>query len=263
MKINFSLFSILFFVILFTGCDKFKQPPSDDELNAATCANMSQLTIHSNSPVTIGEAIHLAAPEVGGYRIYRWQGPNNFDDQYPETGVTYAELKNEGWYYLSVSNNSCGAKYDSVYVDVKLQQGSPSCTITGNSTSYTTLGNDNYSNTQKHVDASTGYLALEATGGSGFANMVIYFHPRWLTAEPEDGIYNSTNVAIFGQTDYNYNTVFVSTTKNSIYWACHEGQQVYVSHAAGKLQVRFCDLQMSGSNGTSYTTKASGNIIER
>lgn len=242
-------------VLSFISCTK---KPSQDDLDAATCANMKNLTITSNSPVTIGQPIKFSAPEVGGFRTYLWHGPNHFQEQYPDHVIDYAELKNEGWYYLSVANNTCATKIDSVYIDVKLQQGTPSCNIAANSTSYSNLGDDAYSNTSKRIESNL--LSLQ---GSGNGNIVVYFHTQWRTKEPEDGLYTTTNVPVFDQADDNYNKVFITTTKSSIYWGCYENQQVFINHVAGKLQVRFCKLNMGGYNGTSYTTQASGNIIER
>jgi hypothetical protein len=220
---------------------------------------MRNLTITSNSPVTIGQEIKFSVPEVGGYRIYSWHGPNNFQEQYPAHTISYAELKHEGWYYVAVSNNSCETKIDSVYIDVKLQQGAPPCTVTTNQTIYNFLFDDNYTYVTKGIESTYGLKALRA---SGVGNMTIYFHWFWRTAEPEDGIYTTANTPLFGQIDANYNKVFITTTNSSIYWGSHENQQVYVSHVGGKLQVRFCALTMGGNNGSSYTIAASGNVLE-
>jgi hypothetical protein len=251
--------SLLFFIaatLLLTSCKKLQTQQDSDE---ATCANIKNITITSNSPVNIGDPIKFSVPEVGGYRIYTWNGPDNFRDQYPEHTISYAELKHEGWYYVSVSNNSCETKIDSVYIDVKLQQGTPPCNVTANTATYSNLADDAFSYRYKGIESTFGLLSLE---GSGNGNIYIYFHPEWRTREPEDGIYTTTNVPLFDQVDYNYNKVFITTTKSSIYWSSHQGQQVYISHVAGKLQVRFCNLDMSGYNGNSYTTTASGNITE-
>jgi len=242
--------------LFFIACTKQE---SQEDLDEATCTNIRNLTITSNSPVTVGQQIKFSAPEVGGYRTYLWNGPNHFQEQYPDHVIDYAELKHEGWYYLAVANNTCETKIDSVYIDVKLQQGTPSCNIAANSTSYSNLSNDAYSNASKRIESTYSLLSLE---GWGNGNITVYFHPQWRTKEPEDGIYSTTNVPLFDQADDNYNKVFISTVKSNIYWGCYENQQVYVSHIAGKLQVRFCNLDMGGNNGTSFTTKASGNIIE-
>ncbi|HET6994569.1 MAG TPA: hypothetical protein VFI06_06290, partial [Chitinophagaceae bacterium] len=72
-----------------------------------------------------------------------------------------------------------------------------------------------------------------------------------------------SDTQLFTQSDGNYNKVFITTVKSSIYWASHPGQTVYVSHVNGKLQVRFCGLTLSGSNGgTGFTTLASGNVVQ-
>jgi hypothetical protein len=257
MKTNiFLIFSILI-SLSFYSC---KKTPSEDEL---TCININNATLFSNSPVTIGQPISFGTQEVGGYRLYSWRGPNNYSDQYPTDGFSYAELKHEGWYYLSLISiaGDC-QKIDSFYMDVKLQQGTPLCTVTNNTTTYNNLFNDSYTSVTKGIDPNFSQKYLDCSGGL-YSNMKIYFHTSWRTKEPEDGIYNTINTPVFGQIDYNYNKVFITTTKNSIYWSSHDNQQVYVSHIGSKLQVRFCNLSMGGYNGTSYTTIASGNIIEQ
>jgi hypothetical protein len=243
--------------VLFFSC---KKQQTDDDLDAQTCANMQNLKITATTPVTIGSPIQINVPEVGGYRIYTWHGPNNFTSQYPENAVTtYAELKHEGWYYVTVSNQACNVKVDSVYVDVKLVQGTPSCSIASNKTIYSNLFDDTYASVKKTIDGSTSLFVLDAYSP---ANMKVFFHPFWRTKEPEDGIYTTVSTPTFDQTDYNYNKVFITTTKSSIYWSSQPNQTVYISHVSGKLQVRFCSLLMSGYNGTSYTTSASGNLLE-
>jgi len=237
-----------------------KKRATDDDLDAQTCANMQSLKITATTSVKIGDPIQINVPEVGGYRIYSWHGPNYFTSQYPENQVTTAaELKHEGWYYVTVSNPACNVKIDSVYIDVKLLQGTPSCTVATNKTTYSNLFDDSYSSVKKTIDGSTSLLVLDAYLPD---NMKVYFHPFWRTKEPEDGIYTTVNTPTFDQVDNNYNKVFVTTTKSSIYWSSQPDQTVYISHVSGKLQVRFCSLQMSGYNGTSYTTSASGNLVE-
>jgi len=257
MKKNLILFA--FVSVIVVSCT----PEKINENETGNCENIDNATITSNSPVTIGETIKFGTQEVGGYRIYEWRGPGNYNGQEPSDSITDANLENEGWYYLhlySLDDNSC-QKFDSVYIDVKLKQGTPACSIANNTCNYNNLGDDSYTSAQKRIDPTYSFKSLMASGPSG-ANIIIYFHPFWVSAEPEDGIYTTTNVPSFDQTDNNYNKVFVTTTKSSIYWASHEDQNVYVSHVNGKLQVRFCNLSMGGYNGTSYTTIASGNVIE-
>jgi hypothetical protein len=257
LKINPLFIAMLFTCI--TGCNKLT---STNQSNS--CYNYEHIIITSNSPVTIGQTIQFGTQEVGGYRIYSWRGPDYYTNQYPTNSIPYAEPENEGWYYLDLysANGSC-QKIDSVYIQVKLQQGTPSCTIANDNMAYDNMGTDIYSSLKKQIDPTYGEKALEGSASTSYSDLAVYFHPHWINAEPEDGIYNTINTPLFDQTDNNYNEVFVTTTTNSIYWSCYPNQTVYISHVGSKLQVRFCDLTMSGSNGTSFTTHASGNLIEK
>jgi hypothetical protein len=256
MKVFFCI-GLFFTTLFYAGC---KKGNAEEESN---CPNINNARITSNSPLTIDQDLTFSVPEVGGYRIYDWRGPNNFTSQYPDNSITGVELKHEGWYRLHLySLDGDCEKFDSLYVDVKLKQGSPSCNITSNTTNYNNLGTDSYTLVRKQIETSSSQKALLATGTGG-ANLSVIFHTRWRTAEPEDGIYVTSNTPLFGQTDNNYNKVFITTTKSSIYWASAPDQTVYVSHVGTKLQVRFCNLSMGGSNGTSFTTIASGNIVEQ
>lgn len=224
------------------------------------CENIQNISVSYNGPVTIGDSLKIYTQEVGGYRIYSWRGPDNFMSQQPRNTIYDAQLKNEGWYYLSLSNNECDTKVDSIYADVKLQQGTPSCSIPNNNCTFNNLANDSYSSVQKRYAATYGFLSLE---GSGTSTMEIYFHDYWKTHEPEDGIYKTIDVPSFG-IDKSYNKVFISTIKSNIYFKTHENQTVFVSHVNGKLQVRFCSLSMGGTNNSlNFTTIASGNLIQQ
>ena len=181
------------------------------------CDSIQKARASSNGPVTIGDSIKIHTQEVGGFRIYSWIGPDHFMSQQPRNTIYDAQLKNEGWYYLSVSNNECDTRIDSVYVDIELKQGTPSCSVTNNSCAYNNMGNDTYSSVQKLYDPTTQFLTLQ---GSGTNTLDINFHHYWKTREPEDGIYETLNVPSFG-IDGNYNKVFISTIKNHfITFAC-------------------------------------------
>jgi hypothetical protein len=250
---NKVLLLILSVTTILSGCIK---PVVSEKSN---CENIKNATITSNSPVTIGQTIKFGTKEVGGYRIYDWSGPNFFDGQEPSDSFTDAQLTHEGWYYLHLYSLDANCeKFDSVYIDVKLQQGNPSCSITNNTAQFSNLFDDTFTSVSKTIDGGTSLKKLSASGPNG-ANITIFFHPQWANKEPEDGIYTTVNILSFSG---NYNKVFVTTTKSSIYWSSREGYNVYVSHVNGKLQVRFCGLSMGGYNGTSYTTIASGNIIQ-
>jgi hypothetical protein len=227
------------------------------------CSNIQNVSIAATTPVKVGDKIIFYAPEVGGNRIYSWVGPNNYASQYPKDSIVDAQFQNEGWYFLQVYavEGNC-TKIDSIYVDVTFQQETIPCVINNNTATYNNLAVDNFSSVTKKIDPVFSEKSIEAYSGL-YSSTTIYFHPNWRTFEPEDGVYFTTNTPFFFQTDFNYNKVCVTATKNSIYWTSNEGQKVYVSHIGSKLQVRYCNLIMGGNNGTSYTTIASGNLIEQ
>jgi len=256
MKMNLLL---CFAAILVLGsCKKVSDP--NDPSDPTYCDALNNIHITATTSLQIGQTIKLSVPEIGGYRIYSWIGPNNYTNQYPDDSITYASLKHEGWYYLNVTKPDCNTKFDSVYVDILLNQGTPACNIAANACTFSNLFDDNFTSVHRSLDPGYGVLTIAAYGT---ADMKVLFHPQWNSREPEDGIYNTINVPTFDQVDGNYNKVFISTVKQGIYFASHPDQQVYVSHLNGKLQVRFCALAMSGSNGTTYNTAASGNLVDQ
>jgi hypothetical protein len=251
MKNAFTIFMI---AILFNSCIK-----SSDDLSF--CQDIKNVRAVSNpTSVDIGGTINLGTTNNNIDAFYEWRSNNFTSPQFGATHtITNAKISDRGWYYLRVYNSTCTeAKNDSVFVSVKLQQGTPSCTIANNNINYSNMGDDVFGGIYKSIDAT--FSLLKLSGSTSGADIVILFHPYWkLNNEPEDGIYTTTNVPSFNG---NFNKVYIRTVKNSISWASHESQTVYVSHVNGKLQVRYCNLQMSGSNGTSFTTTASGNVLQ-
>lgn len=254
-----SVFCILLLSFIFLSC---KKENADVE---AVCQNIQNVTIASNSPVTIGQKFKFGTQEVGGYRVYKWQGPNNYSGQNPSDSITNVQLQNEGWYYLtltsSYSSSNC-RKIDSVYLDVKLLQGTPPCLVSTNTATYNNLPNDTYASISKYINSTFSQKVL-AANSTALSSLTIYFHTHWRTAEPEDGIYTTIDSPVFDQADNNYNKVFITATKSSIYWSSAANQTVYISHVGSKLQVRYCNLSMGGSFGASYTTITSGNVVEQ
>ena len=252
---EFRFYLIILSVLTVQACKK-------QDAGEVTCQQIQNATITYKSPVTIGDEIKFEAPDIDGYRVYNWNGPNSYSNQSPQNYIQYAELKNEGWYYLNIfsSDGNC-QKIDSFYLDVKLEQGTPTCTQTTNTTNYSNLGQDAYTSVTKYIEPNFSQKALLCYGAG--TNMTVYFHTHWRTAEPEDGIYYTQNIPVFDQADNNYNKVFITTTKQSIYWSSNSDQKVYISHVGSKLQIRFCNLSMSGNNGSNYTTIATGNLQEK
>jgi hypothetical protein len=249
---------LLFIAIITSSTSCIKSLTDDDDEN---CAAIHHVTITANGPVTMGNDIMVSAVEVPGSAYYSWSGPNNFQDYSPSFTME-SKLSNEGWYYLSVSNSACPTKYDSVYIDVKLKQGTAPCTISNNTADYSTLSDDLFTQVRRKIDPSLNLFKLEASGGASSGDLEIFFHPYWRNREPEDGIYKTTNTPTLSTSDGNYNKVFISTVKSSIYWSSNDDYDVYVSHIGNKLQVRLCNVRLGGYNGTSYNTNISSSVTE-
>src|SRR5258708_7497805 len=121
---------LLLTITALPGCTK-KDPET------ISCEGILNAAVYANSPITIGQKLIFGTQEIDGYRVYNWTGPNNYQTNVVKDSVVYVELKNEGWYYMTVFNpNGTCIKSDSVYVDVLLQQGTAPCTINNNNTNY-------------------------------------------------------------------------------------------------------------------------------
>lgn len=225
--------------------------------NGNPCNAIKEVRLSSNSPITVGEQLKLNASEVEDC-YYAWSGPGFFQSYSSDNTISDVKLNQEGWYHLTISNPDCEPKHDSIYVDVKLKQGTPTCTIPNNQVLYSNLSDDTFTSVRRGIEGTLGLFMLEGSGPG--SNIEILFHPYWRDHEPENGLYKTTNIPTISSGDYNQ--VYISTVKSSIYWSSYDFKDVYISHVGNKLQVKFCDLSMGGYNGTSYTTVASGTLTE-
>ena len=226
------------------------------------CKAIKEIKISANQILTIGDDLSLSATEVGGFRIYNWNGPNFFDSQDPENLIEDVSLKHRGWYSLHVytlEDETCEG-FDSVFVDVLLKQGSPECTTNPNTVSFNNQGQSEYLLAVEGVDSFTNQKKLTANGISGSCD--IFFHPSWFAREIQTGIYTTTNTSSMDVADGDYNKVFIGITRSNFFWGCDENQTVYVSNSNGKLSVEFCNLNFNANNGAGLSSTASGNISE-
>lgn len=234
---------------------------SSCEKNTNNCSQINAAKARSNSPVRVGQTLKIWTGEIDG-ATYQWSGPFNFTSQYASDSISNVQTTNSGWYYLyvnSLDDNNC-VKQDSIYVTVSLNQDTAPCTITSNTIAYNNMADQSFATIYKGIEPTYSMLSLYGYSSNGDVN--IYFAPHWRTVEPEDGVYTTYNSPVFDPVDPVDNKITVTTITNGIYWASWPDQPIYVSHVNGKLKVTFCNLQMSGSNGTSFTTLADGNIIQ-
>jgi hypothetical protein len=242
---------LLFALIYLSACEK----------NTNNCTQINAARARSNSPITAGQTLKIWTNEIDG-TTYQWIGPFGFTSQYASESISNAQMNNGGWYYLivnSLDDNNC-SKRDSVYVDVRLQQDTAPCSIAANTITYNNMADQSFSTVFKGIESTYSLKSLYAYSSNGDVN--IYFAPYWRDFEPQDGVYTTYNSPAFDPVDPVFNKVTITSITNGIYWASWPDQTVYVSHVNGKLKVSFCNLQMSGSNGTSFTTIADGYIVE-
>lgn len=262
MKIVYTLI-FSFLLVNFISCTKATtaDPVDSTVVTNPTCDKIPTIKILATpSVITIGESTSITATNIPNV-LYSWFTPTTTSatvGNYSPINLSNAGLKDRGWYYISAYSPDCTVtKKDSVYVNVKLLQGTPACTIANNTCNNTILTSETYSS----ITRVNSPLSLSASSSQG--DLKVIFHPYWNNKEPEDGIYKTTNIPTFDPVNPDFNKVFFTMTKISIYWASWADQDVYVSHVNGKLQIRFCSLNLNGSNGSnSYTNKASANLIQ-
>lgn len=244
----------------FIACTSGGSGNDDPEVD---CTAFNQLHTNPFTPVTLGDPIQLSADHLDGVQYY-WVGPNSFDVHAEDPQVTFsAEYKHRGWYYLNMEHDGCTNRVDSIYVKVKFPQGSPSCTLVNNRTTFggpVTLPTQNYYFMTWGADVTSNTYEVVANGTNG--DMSIYLSPYWITHDFEDGIYRTTNNPSPEYGDYD--KIFISDVNSSTYWVAQANQQVYLSHVGGKIRISFCNLVLNGVTGPAggYTTSASGQLTQ-
>jgi len=247
---NVSFLMIVCLVSLLYSCKK-------DE--ASNCAAIQQVKIVvDKDSFLVGDQIKLKINQQPTTAYYNWVHGNNINSISNTESVTidYADKKDEGWYYLNVSNPNCASHDDSVYISVRNKPATAPCTSTNNTVTFSSIPDISPATVTWAYDNSWNRRTITAKGGYGYPSFNIYFNTFWDTKEPEDGEYTITGM---GETDeYPVYTVYLSSIYSSVFFDAGSGK-VYVSHVNGKLRVTFCSIPMSGSlGGPSFTTTATG-----
>ena len=249
MKSHLLMAVCLAFII--TGC---KKAGSD-------CSTDINLT-STNSTPTVGESFTLTALKASDNNLFNWSGPGNFSGVYGNSiTVDNAGYLDRGWYYCSKSNVECGQTiFDSIFIDMKLRQGTAPCTLTNNSLSGSGIPNTSFYSVIKNFDPTFKGMALNGTATTGYpSDFRVLFNSNNGNIEPLDGIYTTTNSITFGQTDP-YVWISLSFTYGGQFFHCHPNKDVFVSHINGKLSASFCNVPFS--NGT-YIINISGKLTEQ
>lgn len=236
---------------IFISCEKTTE---------VTCTTPVHLSATNTAPA-VGESFTITARRGSENDLFHWWEPGNYSSVYGTTlTVDDPGYLDRGWYYCSKSNTACSRTLvDSIFIDVKLQQGTPPCTITNNSITGGSIPTTNFYNVYKNFDPSFNGVALHGSATYGYpADFRLLFNSNNGNTEPVDGIYTTTNTPLFSQTDP-YIWVSLSFVYGGQFYHCHPDQKVYVSHVNGKLSASFCDVPFS--NGT-YIFNVSGKLTE-
>ena len=248
-------FSALLGALLFS-CAK-QNVNNNNSNNANSCDKLAKLHTHPFTAVTKGDGIQISVDSLADVN-YHWTGPGNFqsDDQNPNIS-DYSDYSDRGWYYVSMSLDGCSTFLDSVYVNVKFPQGVPSCSLTDNKGTFSSLGDQSYS----FVTYGPGPSGYEIVGNSSNGDLRITLSPYWTTHALEDGIYYSTNDPLVDYSEID--RIFIADVNQSIYWVGEGDKPVYISHVGGKARLSFCNISFSGDwGGTQYFTTISAQISQ-
>ena len=248
---KFNLLTIICLAFIFTGCKK-------EENN---CSTDIQLTSTNFTPAA-GESFTLTALKVSDNDQFQWSGPGNYSSVYGNTlTVDNPGYLDRGWYHCTKSNMECGETiYDSIFIDLKLRQGTAPCTLTNNSLNGSAIPTTSYYSVIKNFDPTFNGKALYGTATTGYpTDFRVLFNSNNGNIEPLDGIYTTTNAIIFSQTDP-YVWISLSFVYGGQFFHSHPDKDVFVSHVNGKLSASFCNVPFS--NGTNIVN-LSGKLTER
>ena len=233
--------------MLYVSFSSCKKASTDEEaILQEQCNKLAALKAHPFTSVVKGAQIDIAADSLEG-AFYYWTGPGSFESYYQNNTVTTnADYSDRGWYYVRMSVNGCNDHIDSIYVNVTFPQGTPGCTASDNSATFSGslfLGDQAFSFIS-FGNVSSGY---QVDGNSSNGDISLRFSEYWLTHDFEDGVYYTTSNSSI---DYAaIDKIFISDVNQGIYWVADPDKPVYISHVGSKQRITFCGIQFSGSNG--------------
>lgn len=247
----YSLLTAALLIFTFYGCKN----------DTTKCSTDIQLVATNTAP-TVGESFTISATKVSDNDLFNWSGPGNFSGIYGNSiTVDNPGYLARGWYYCSKSNVECNQTiFDSIFIDMKLRQGTPPCTNANNALTGNIIPNTSFYSVIKNFDPTFNGKALYAVASSGYpTDFRVLFNSNNGNIEPLDGIYSTKNSITFSPTDP-YVAVSLSFIYAGQFFHCHPDKDVFVSHTGGKLSASFCNVPFS--NG-SIIMNVSGKLTEK
>jgi hypothetical protein len=231
----------IFFLSLNSSCLKFDDGPQISK-RKPNCSEFKGIKIRPMNTIPFGEDIIIKTDSFPDLK-YDCIGPNGFN-QYnlKEIGITnQATPYHQGWYYVTTKYSNCPSIYDSIFVDVTLKQGNPSCNPSNNTSAY--INNSapipNKVFTTVSIDTSNGFV-IKAAGTNG--QLTLTFSEFWKRNKLEAGIYyTSSDYQLLDKEDID--KVFIKDMNFMSPWYAAEFQKpIYISYVSGKLTITLCDL---------------------
>jgi hypothetical protein len=253
-------------LIVLTGCQKASTHTSNGNSGGNTnngsggCPTSLKITASDSTPV-VGSNVTIRTNQDGP--PFGWSGPGNYS--LPANGgqdsitINQIEILQSGWYYCTGSEPGCNNSiFDSVYIDVQYQQGSPSCSLTNDQIS-NTAGLPTFTGGTITKSFSGSYNATVLTVSDNVVEYDFVFNSNLGDTEPKDGIYYTTNMAFFDPS-LDADVMNVNINYFPYYLLSDNSQQIYVSHVNGKMRLSFCSLSAEGSGANGLFT---GQVTEQ
>jgi hypothetical protein len=268
MKLQSLKAALFILIIQFNSCTKTTTVTTNSRTGSPTtttvidCSKFKNLKIQPYKVDTCGKDIIIKVDSFA-WAYYNWTGPNNFyinnlQNSYEIRITDNSNLYHRGWYKVVISRDTCPRIYDSIYIDVKLPQGTPSCSPTkntSNSVSGITIPNKTFTN------VTTGnYYGYEIEGTSSIGDISLIFHNHWATNKLEPGIYYTFQNYSSMNDKENINKVCIRNTYGNDYWYSEAKRPVYVSYVNGKISVTFCNIKTINDDNNTYTSTINGNL---
>jgi hypothetical protein len=255
----------LVFLLTFASCTKTISTTTNSRTGSGgggnptyrPCSEFVGLKIKPVKSLICGEKLLISADTFDGAR-FDWTRPDGREDKdQEEIYVTdKANIYHRGWYKLWIGYNTCKAIIDSIYVDVKLPQGTPSCSPANNSASYSngiSIPTKNFNTIVSNGNVIEGY--------NGLGDFKLTFHGYWKSVKLEPGIYYTTHYSGIGEKD-GMDKIYIEDRYANERWYGEENKPVYVSYVGGKLTITLCNIPIRAttSNGSALNSTVSAKL---
>jgi hypothetical protein len=253
-----SLFIIIYCLIFITNsCLKYDNSSStpSGKIKPGSCEEFAKSRFRPIDTIECGQEIYISYDSCPAGTRYEWTGPTLINVPYDLNQLKLtndANIFHRGWYYMRASYKNCPIKKDSIYINIKLNQGKPACNPSNNTSTYTGTGisinTKNFTSVRSSVSGNT--FEIYAGGSSG-GDFRLIFNEYWVKNKLESGIYYTTNDYSLSEKE-DINKVYVEDRNFSQRWQTEEKKPVYISYVNGKLTVNICDLYIYDPSSSSF-----------